>query len=366
VSWLAKLRRRLRPPRKLSITRDGRLFVIVAIGVGFGAINTGNNLLYLLLGWALSFIIASGVLSERNLRGLSVRRRPPARVYAGQPFLMEIAVENAKPRLASYSIEIEDLLGERPIDKKCYFLKIPPGKTQRTSYRHTFARRGLYQLDGFRIATKFPFALFRKSRDTTQPGEVLVYPQIVPVPRPLPQARQQGEAVSERLGRRGEFFGLREWRDGDDRRDVHWKASARTGRTMVREYEDELSRRAVVAVDNALPAATLAAIEADALDQDGEAQVEALERAISRAASVASAYLEQGWGVQIVARGEEVPMGNGKPHLARVLRMLALLPTVGDDVPFVRFDPRTDSVLVAPRGVALAGRPAKVGQVIET
>ena len=361
----ARLRRVLRPPRKLTFTRDGRLFVFVTIGVGFGATNTGNNLLYLLLGWAFSFIIASGVLSERNLRGLAVRRRPPPRVFAGQPFLMEISVENTKPRLASYSIEIEDLLAGRPLDKKCYFLKIPVGKTQRTSYRHTFARRGLYTLDGFRIATKFPFALFRKSRDVPEATEVLVYPAIVPVPRPSPQTRALGDAMAERLGRRGEFFGLREWRDGDDRRDVHWKSSARTGRTMVREYEDELTRRAVVVVDNALPADTLAAIRADAIDAAAEAQLDALERAISRAASFAAAYLESGWSVQVVARGEDVGMGAGRPQLARILRMLALLPTVGDEVEFARFDPRTDSILVAPRGVAVGNRPPRVGQVVE-
>jgi uncharacterized protein (DUF58 family) len=361
VSLRARLRR-LRPPRRLSFTRDGRLFVFVAIGCGFAAINTGNNLLYLLLGWTLSFIVASGVLSERNLRGLAVRRRPPPRVFAGQPFLMEISVENGKARLPSYSIEIEDLVGGRPLDKKCYFLKIPVGKTQRTSYRHTFARRGLYRLDGFRIATKFPFGLFRKSRDVTHAGEVLVYPALVPVPRPAPQARQLGDATAERLGRRGEFFGLRQWRDGDDLRDVHWKSSARTGRTMVREYEDELSRRAVVVIDNALPEPVRAAAAADAAAQ---ADLDALERAVSRAASVAAGYLDAGWTVQVIARGEEVPPGAGRPQLARVLRMLALLPTVGDDVPFERFDVRVDSVLVAPRGVAAAGRPAGVGQVVE-
>ncbi len=357
----------LRPPRKLTFTREGRLFVFIAIGVGIGAVNTGNNLLYLLLGWTLSFIIASGILSERNLRKLTVRRRPPARVFAAQPFLMEISVENAKPGLASYSIEIEDLLGGRPLDKKCYFLKIPPAKTQRTSYRHTFARRGLYQLDGFRIATKFPFALFRKSRDVELPGEVLVYPALVAVPRPSPQARRPGEAMSERLGRRGEFFGLREWRHGDDRRDVHWKATARSGRMLVREYEDELTRRAVVVLDNALPDDALAAIAADDIDATVDAQRDALERAVSRAASLAAAYLESGWAVQLIARGDAVAMGTGKAQLARVLRALALLPTVADDVPFARFDPRIDSVLVAPRGVAgaAAGRPARVGQVVE-
>jgi uncharacterized protein (DUF58 family) len=272
---LGRLRLALRPPRRLTFTRDGRLFVLVAIGVGFAAVNTGNNLLYLLLAWALAFIVASGVLSEKNLRGLAVRRRVPGQVIAGQPFLVEIAVENTKPRLPSYSIEIEDLVGGRPLDKKCYFLKIPVGRTQRTSYRHTFARRGRHVLEGFRVATRYPFALFRKSRDVADATEVLVYPALVPVPAPTPRARQDGEVRSEALGRRGEFFGLRQWRDGDDRRDVHWRSSARTGRTMVREYEDERSRRVVVAIDNALPAATLAAAAAGSPDAAAGADLDA-------------------------------------------------------------------------------------------
>src|SRR3954451_5659740 len=114
--------RRLRPPRRLSFTREGRIIVILSVGVGFAAINTGNNLLYLLLGWLLSFIIASGILSELTLRALSVERRPPPRIFAGEPFLMEVHIKNAKPNRASYSIEVEDLQGKTPLDKRCYFL----------------------------------------------------------------------------------------------------------------------------------------------------------------------------------------------------------------------------------------------------
>ena len=94
MSFWSRLRRRLRPPRRLSFTREGKIIVILSVGVGFAAINTGNNLLYLLLGWLLSFIVASGVLSEGTMRGLTVTRRPPPRVHAGQPFLMEISVAN--------------------------------------------------------------------------------------------------------------------------------------------------------------------------------------------------------------------------------------------------------------------------------
>ncbi len=358
MGLLARLRRRLRPPRRLSFTREGRIIVVLAVGVGFAAINTGNNLLYLLLGWLLSFIIASGILSEMVLKRLVVERRPPPRVYAGEPFLMEVVIQNAKPKRASYSIEVEDLTGTTPIDKRCYFLKIPAGKSQRTSYRHTYARRGLYTLTGYRIATKFPFALFRKSRDVDAPLDLLVYPARVAVPRPVPKTTSRGDATANRLGRRGEFFGLREGRSGDDRRDIHWRSSARTGRLLVREYEDELARRVVIGVDNALPEAVRDAVKDGALTPAHEAAVSAVERAISVAASLAAAYLEVGWTVELCARGTHVPSGTGRVHEARISRALAVLPYVGDEVPLATIPPKVESVLVTPRGVSAQNRPA--------
>jgi uncharacterized protein (DUF58 family) len=352
-----RLLRRLRPPRRLSFTREGRWLTFLAIAIGVAAINTGNNLLYLILAWLLSFIIASGVLSEVTMRGLGVTRRPPPQVFAGQPFLMEIAVENQKAGLASFSIEIEDLLDGRPLDKKCYFLKIPPGRTQRTSYRHTFARRGLYRFEGFRVATRFPFTLFRKSKDVDAATEVLVYPRIVNVPRPSPRPRARGAGPSHRLGRRGEFFGLREWKEGDDRRDIHWRSTARTGRLLVREHEDELERQVTIAVDNALPARVVRALDAGERLREDAPLADAVERAISHAASLASMYLEAGWGVALAARGTHLPLGTGRAHLTRVLRELALLPVVTDETPLAETDPRHDRILCIPTDVPGKGRP---------
>ncbi|HEU4728175.1 MAG TPA: DUF58 domain-containing protein, partial [Kofleriaceae bacterium] len=349
--------RRFRPPRRLSFTREGRLIVLLSVGVGFAAINTGNNLLYLLLGWLLSFIIASGILSELTLKRLTVERRPPPRVFAGEPFLMEVVIRNTKPRRASYSIEVEDLVGSTPLDKRCYFLKIPAAKSQRTSYRHTFVRRGLYTLTGYRIATKFPFALFRKSRDVDAPLSVVVYPARVAVPRPTPRSEARGLATANRIGRRGEFFGLREHRSGDERRDVHWRSSARTGRLLVREYEDEHARSLAIAVDNALPEAARDALVDGAITPEIEAQVASVERAISVAASLAAVHLEAGWSVELCARGCRIPPGSGRTHEAKIARALALLAYVSDDVAFAQLPPRVDSVLVAPSAVVAAGRP---------
>jgi uncharacterized protein (DUF58 family) len=345
---------KFRAPRRLRFTREGRYFTFLAVAVGIGAINTGNNLLYLVLAWMLSAIIASGIMSERVLRGLSVLRTPPPRVHAGRPFLMQLTLANAKARLPSFSIEVEDLVDGKPLDKKCYFLKLPAGRTQATRYRHTFSRRGLYKFDGFRLSTKFPFALFRKSRDLDSPGSVLVYPAIVPVRPPPPSTRMGGEDPHPRLGRRGEFHGLRELREGDDRRDVHWASSARTGRLMVREYEEEAHRRATILVDNGMP------------PEPTEAEEDALEKAISFAASLALHYLSRGFSVRLSARGSSLPASAGPAQQHKILKALALLPAVSPDTPFSgQLAPGDENLLVARAGAPPRGVPVGVSRVME-
>lgn len=350
--WFRGLRRR----RQLKFTREGKYFVAITIGIGLAAINTGNNLLYLLLGWLLSMIIASGVLSDLSLKNLSVRRRPPGRVYAGRPFLMEISITNDKGRLASYSIEVEDLVGSKPLDKKCYFLKVPAGKTQRTSYRHTFNRRGLYRFDGFRLATRFPFALFNKRRENSTEGEVLVFPAVYDLPPPAPKARNIGDTMVAKVGRAGEFFGLREYRGGDDRRSIHWRSSARSGRLLVREYEEEAERQATLILDNSLPKAP------------GEEAEEALESAITLTGSLAMSYLKRGYSVRLLTRGKTIPHAAGEAQLTRILRALALLETTTEETPFSSpVEPRAENLLVVPKLPSFhpSGRPSKVSYVYE-
>ena len=392
-SAFARVWRILRPPRRLRFTREGRYFVAIAIGIGAAAVNTGNNLLYLILGWMLSFIVASGVLSELTMRGLKVRRRSPPRIYADQPFLMEIAVENEKESMASYSIEIEDLDRGTPLDKKCFFLKVPPGRIQRTSYRHRFPRRGQYRLSGFRVGTKFPFALFRKSRILDHADDILVFPTVYSVATPAPRSRYADGNLVTQLGRSGEFFGLREYRQGDDRRDIHWRSTARSGRAMVREYEEESRKRVTLLIDNALPVragrAGQRANEAHKPSSDkgasgknasgknasGKAggarfdktEEDALEQAISLCASLASAYIRQDYAVRLLSRGVHVPFAGGEPQLVRILKALALLETVTDDTPFTALpNPRVESILIVPTGVSVqGGRPTQVSHVMQ-
>src|ERR1041385_1864382 len=169
---------RLRPPRKLKFTREGKFFVGITLGVGFAAINTGNNLLYLLLGMLLGLIVVSGLMSVLSLRDLSVVRRLPRRAQVGRPHLVEIEVFNHKGRVPSYAIEVEDLRAGQPADKRCFFLKISPKSAQVAAYRRTPGRRGRDRHTGFRIATRFPFGLFEKSREVEADGDLIIYPAV--------------------------------------------------------------------------------------------------------------------------------------------------------------------------------------------
>ncbi len=339
----------MRLPRQLKFTREGKYYVALSLGIGFAAINTGNNLLFLVLGMMLSFIVASGILSEISLSALEVRRQVPDRIFAGRPFLMGIGLRNGKRSFASFSVEVEDLIEGRSLEKKCYFLKVPAGRTQHTSYRHSFERRGLYRLTGCRISTKFPFALFRKSRLAESPTEVLVFPAIHVVLPPPGRAVEPGEAVQGRLDRRGEFHALREYATGDDPRSIHWRKSATAGRIMVRQNEDQLARRIAVVLDNA--------------ERPGgvdDAELERQELAVSHAASLAAHYIQRGYSVRLLTRTETVPPGSGEAHLTRILRALALLQFTGEDRPLPHHS-HGESIWGSTAGASASGLRATAG-----
>jgi len=327
--------------RRLSFTREGKYFVALTFGVGFAAINTGNNLLYLLLGMMLALIVASGVLSELSIAGLRARRRVPGRVFAGSPFLIDITLHNPRQRLASFSIEVEDMQDGKPLDKRCYYLKVPAGRTQRTAYRHSVDHRGMITLTGFRVSTRFPFTFFKKSREIQELDQVVVFPKVFDLSpdmgRDGPSARQHGL----RLARRGEFYALREYQEGDDdARDIYWRKSARMGKLVVRQHEQRLGRQVAVLLDNRGP---------ETPDHPGD--LDRRERTVSLAASLCVHFARRGYTFSLSTRTGGVPSGQGEAHLTRVLRYLALLSFSPQDHPFASLPGKADeAVLVSEAG----------------
>ncbi len=315
-SAFERLIRRWRPPRKLKLTREGKYFIGVTFGVGFAAINTGNNLLYLLLGMLLSLIVVSGVMSELSLRDLGVVRRLPPRAQVGRAHLVEIEVFNHKHRIPSYAIEIEDLRAGQPADKRCFFLKISPRSTQVAAYRRTPARRGRDKHIGFRVATRFPFGLFEKSREITAQGDLIIYPAVDPVTLPSDgRGERLGGATALGRGTGDEVLGVRPMREGDDPRDIYWRKSTLPNHFVLRERGRETRRDVSFLLESTYKPPTLP-------NEEWSAR---FERRIRDIASRAVAHLKRGDTVLIRTTAGERARATATGGADPLLRFLALL-----------------------------------------
>ncbi len=313
ASWIKRIRS-MRAPRRLKFTREGKFFVGITFGVGFAALNTANNLLYLLLGLLLALIVVSGVMSEMSLRDLTVVRRLPLRAQVGRSHLVEIEVFNHKSRVPSYAIEVEDLRAGQPADKRCFFLKISPKSAQIAAYRRTPSKRGRDQHVGFRIATRFPFGLFEKSREVPSEGDLVIYPAVDPVRLPIArQGKQQGLAGSMGRGAGEEFLGVKLHRDGEDPRDIHWRKTAAIGQLVGRERAREARPDVTMTLDVYKPAGSTD-------EWDGH-----FERRVRDLASRAVAHLKRGDSVILRTTANGIVRADRGAGADPMLRFLALV-----------------------------------------
>ncbi len=321
TNTLQRVLDRFRSPRKLRFTREGKYFVLITFGVGVAAINTGNNLLYLVLGMLLALIIVSGVMSEFSLRSLKVTRRLPTRAQAGRSHLVEIEVFNRKHQFPSYAIEVEDLRAGQPTDKRCFFLKISPRSTQVAAYRRKPHRRGRDRHTGFRVATRFPFGLFEKSLLYALEGELIIYPAVDPM-RLANDALDANIGNEEQLGRGTgeEVIGLRSMRDGDDPRDIYWRKSTTPNEFILKERAREARPDALLYLDDIRPLR----MNRDIWDSE-------FEKKIREVASFAVALLRRGNGVKLTTTSGKTSSATLSSGADPILRFLALIKAVQEN-----------------------------------
>lgn len=346
----AQIRRLLRPPRILRPTRAGWIFLGIILGVGFAALNTGNNLLYLVLALMLSFLVLSGVLSESALRGVRVRRRLPRELFAGHDNSIQLEVSNDQRRVSAFALVLEDRVrpaadgasstrdrGQNPPERvtrkkrrkrpqsepagRCFVLRVGAGESETRRYVLTPLRRGPLVFSGFRVSTRFPFGLFLKYREFDDVEEALVYPEVVALrSRPeLSEIESRGDTPLTRVGQGGVVSGLREFTEGDSMRRVHWRSSLRRGSLLVSETEDDRDAEVEVRLrsNRRRPG--------EALAPPGPAlpRSERFEQEVSRAASEVVGHLQDGLAVALRTDGDYVAPAAGPRQRARLLSFLA-------------------------------------------
>ena len=297
-------------PRKLDVTRDGRWMIGMAILLGIGAVNTGNNLMYLVLSLLISIISISGTLSELDLRGLAVRRHHLRELAVGEASVLRAEVHNNKGRGALH-VEIDEVVDDDELEMRAgLILHLAPRESGSCFTVVRPRRRGPIGSAGIRISTTYPFGFARKSIVIEEPSTFLALPEVLPVELGLRGGGGRGELErSPKAGHGNELRGLRDFRPGDANRDLHWKVSARRGRMIAREWEAESARVAWVDFVHILPATSRAEAAA----------VRTLDRACATVAGVCAALLELELVVGLrTLQGivEPAPRGDGGQLLA--------------------------------------------------
>ena len=143
--------------RSLRLTSDGTRFLLFTIGIGVAAVNTGNNLFYLLLAMMLSIVVISGLLSEQCLRRLDFHRHVPDLIMANQPTTVTLSVTNRSPWLPSFSLRLFDVVDGQNLDRGLFVDHLSAQRSTLLSYPILATTRGRLKLEGIRAETSFPF-----------------------------------------------------------------------------------------------------------------------------------------------------------------------------------------------------------------
>ena len=296
--------------RSIRLTSEGTRFLLFTIGIGVAAVNTGNNLFYLLLAMMLSVVIISGLLSEQCLRRLDFHRHLPDLIMANQPTTVTLSLTNRSRWLPSFSLRLCDVGGDQDLDRGLFVDHLPAQRSVLLSYPILATRRGRLRLESVRAETLFPFGLFLKRALYQVPAEIPVSPPIKPLSlRFVDELVTEGQGLS--LPRRGhgtQLYNLRLYRPGDDSRAIHWMTTARTSNLFVRETEAEDQRRITIALS------TLAPDDHDAL----------FEQSVTLVASLLWQLSQKSYPLRLIIDAEDSGLGSGSDHLVTMLRLLAL------------------------------------------
>ncbi|HUP64525.1 MAG TPA: DUF58 domain-containing protein [Thermoanaerobaculia bacterium] len=289
------------------LTRLGGGYLLFTLVLGFAALNTGNNSLYIGLAFMLGGLFASGIASKGGLSRFDVELTATEEVWAEVP-----AKAILKLRNRSWLWNVRDVIVVADaLDRPVHIDEAPRRSTLEIPIRLAFERRGRARISRVDLYTRYPFGLVLKKRRIRTDDDLIVYPSLL---ADVPRLRATGGAASEasprrRAGGGHELFAFREYVRGDSVRHVHWKKSASVGRWIVRQLEEETSPSIIVVLDPVVPAGA------------SDAQ---FERLVSEATTVLKDALDADSAVTLILPGEQI-RGRGIRVRRTVLEALALV-----------------------------------------
>lgn len=334
VPYLAKrvAFRRMRDAFDYEPTREGAIYILLIIVLGIAALNTNNNLLFIIVSAMLGAIGISGVCSWMMIREMELEISLPQHVFAQRSVVGRVTLRNLRRWMPSFSMRVvnpkkvkheaslrwqKSVFGfpfNRPpaqqwlrvpdlalrrvpptpqspeiFSGSVYFPFIKAGSAASADVELKFPKRGRHVQEGLGLSTRFPFSFLSKTRRVPLQRELVVYPSVNATEDffdVLPLIAGEFEAFVR--GRGYDLYRIREYLPEDSARNVDWKATAKTGALKVREFTREDERKLRIIFDN--PAA-------------GSVSERAYESGVQMAASLAWHFSQQDAELNFAAAG---------------------------------------------------------------
>jgi uncharacterized protein (DUF58 family) len=311
---------RRRPSVDFSLT--GLVYCSMMLFMGLAAINSQANLLFAVFGLMIGILLISAMICRVVLTRLRVERVLPEYASVGQSATIQYKFFNAKKLWPSLSVCLGELDGSEAFTEQphAFMLHAAPGKTAAVPITVVPKRRGTHKLTNFQISTSFPFGFVKRAVTGRNDDSLMIYPAIgVVSPKLLSlcrSAERGGANMKPRRDGTDEFFGVKEFRWGDNPRWIHWKRSARTGELVSREMVQISPPRLLILVDTFIESPT-------------EREYFLVEETIAMAATLANRAMDSGMAAGLCAwAGHWINIApqRGKRHCRDILGALGELP----------------------------------------
>ena len=302
--------------RGWAVALTGIALLVVARAFGTGPVEQFGFALLVLPLIALAVVR----LGKHDLE--VTRRTSPERVRAGSKVRVTLEIRN-RGRGPAPLLLLEDRVPSDVAGRARFALHgVEPKGRRIASYELRPPRRGHYQVGPLTLTSTDPFGMARLESAAAPKASILVHPRIEPLALPRDLGDRRSLAVSalrQPIGAQGEdFYTLREYSEGDDLRKVHWPATAKRGRYMIRQEETPWHTRATIVFD-----------DRDAA-HDGIGDASSFERVIEATASIVDLYHRSGYTYRLTgAAAVGLPAAKGAPHFNRALDLLATVRTSG-------------------------------------
>lgn len=343
---------RWRPAVSRRFTKAGVIVLLALVAAGVQGVDTSLSMAYQAF-TLLLFLVVLAVVGTRFSRvRFQAQRKLPRFGSAGQPLSYHVTIRNLSRRRQEGLVLFEDLEPALPgyaeylrtpepeerqrnwLDRHYGYYRwmwlveqrdqgrlpaqtlpaLPPGGEGEVRCEFTPKRRGVLRFTGVTLGCPEPFNLFRSLKPAALPQNVLILPRRYPLPSfALPGSmkyQQGGVALAASVGESEEFVSLRDYRPGDPLRHIHWKSWARTGRPIVKEFQEEFFMRHALVLDTFTD----------------RAFSPEFEEAVSVAASFAATVDTQDTLLDLMFVGSQAycfTVGRGVAHTEQMLEILA-------------------------------------------